>query len=157
MTKDKFNIYIEPLRQRETTEIDEVYSPDFLGVDDEDLSFTDEVRVHGEAYLAGEALILTFSIHAQGVIPCAICNEPVEVKIDIPSFSHAEPIEDLKAGVFNFREVLREAILLEVPLFVECESGQCPKRKELEKYLKPPRKGDEKNGDEGYRPFADLE
>ena len=51
---------------------------------------------------------------------------------------------------------LREAVLLETPTFAECE-GDCPRRKEIAKYLKKPEKtGPDGKDDEGYHPFADI-
>ena len=56
---------------------------------------------------------------------------------------------------YNFKNLLRETILLEVPSFAECEGGSCPKRKEYNKYLKE--SSNEQSEDEGYQPFADLD
>lgn len=146
-----FKIHIEQLRNGHSNEIDEVFSPSFLDVNEESLSFTDKVHVQGEAYLAGEMLILHFVVVAHGLIPCSICNELVKVEINIPNFYHAEPLADIKGGIFNFGIILREAILLEAPSFAECE-GKCPKRKEIKEFLKK----DTKEQKEGYKPFADL-
>lgn len=146
-----FKIYVEQLRNGHSREVNEAFPPDFLEIQEENLSFTDKVTVEGEAYLAGDTLVLHFVIAAHGIIPCSICNEPVKVEISISDFYHAEPLAEIKTGVFNFRDIMREAILLETPVFAECE-GKCPKRKEIKKYLKQ----NTKEQKEGYRPFADL-
>lgn len=153
--KDKrFNIHMESLRQGKTTYIDEEFPSDFLDVNEEELSFKNDVRIKGETYLAGDELILHLDLKAYGVIPCSMCNTPVDVTVEVKNFYHAEPIDEIKGGIFNYREVVREAILLDTPRFAECQQGNCPKRREMEKYLKKP--SPKSNEDEGYQPFADL-
>ena len=49
------------------------------------------------------------------------------------------------------QEELMEAILLQVPDFVECHDGDCPERKNISKFLK--KDGAGKNE---YQPFKDL-
>ncbi len=149
MPVDAFKIYTEQLRDGRVETITETFASDFLDVNEEDLTFTKPVLVEGEVYLAGEDLILHFEIKTFANIPCLICNDKVLVEVYVPNFYHAEPLEQIKHAVFDFRELIREAILLETPSFAEC-NGMCSKRKEIKKYLK------ESGKDEGYRPFADL-
>lgn len=152
MDKTNFNVYIEQLRNGHQFKIDEIVSSDFLDVNEKELSFKKDVSIKGEAYLAGDMLILRLNLTAHGLIPCTICNDIVDLEIKVPDLYHAEPISSIKSGVFNFQDVAREALLLEVPSFAECK-GKCPKRKEIAKYLKP----NERHGpEEGYRPFKDL-
>lgn len=154
MVDEAFKIYVDQLRKGGHKEFKETFSTDFLDIHEKDLSFTDVVTVQGEAYIADSDLVLHFVIKASGVIPCSICNEPVPIKVEIKDFYHLEPLKNIKSGIFNVSEVVREAILLETPAFAECNKGKCPKRKEIKKYLKEPTKT--ANGKEGYRPFADL-
>jgi uncharacterized metal-binding protein YceD (DUF177 family) len=153
MRVDAFNIYTEQLRDGQHEQIDEKFPSNFLDVHEETLSFKDPVRVRGEVYLAADDLILHFTISTNGIIPCTICNEPVNVEIKLQNFYHAEPLTEIKSGVYNFRELIREAILLETPAFAECNQGNCRMRKEYKKYLKDPQPNAE---EEGYHPFADL-
>jgi len=153
MKKDeRFNIFVEPLRLGKTIALDETFPPDFLEISERDLSFNKQVNINGEVYFAGEELILHLNLQAHCIIPCSICNEPVSVTIEVKEFYYAEPLKDIPSGIFNYKEVVREAILLETPAFVECR-GHCPKRKQIEKYLKT-HQGLEQ--EEGYKPFADL-
>lgn len=149
---DTFKIFFEQLKGGKVEKLDVTVAPDFLHIDEDVLQFKDPVLIKGEAYLADDALILHLNAEAIAVIPCSICNEPVRVPIEIRNFYHAEPIEGLKKGYFDFKEVVREAILLEVPAFAECSKGNCPKRKEIVKFLKKPASTD----DTGNRPFADI-
>lgn len=148
---EKFKIYLEQLKSGGTEKIDITCSSDFLGVNEENLYFEDPVQVTGEIYLADEELILHLDAFAKAIIPCSICNEPVKVELEVIGFYHAEPVAEIKRGSFNFQEVLREAILLEVPQFAECK-GNCPQRKQVDKYLKKPKAPN----DQGYQPFADI-
>ncbi len=148
---ERFKIFLEQLKSGGTERIDIACSPDFLGVNEENLHYEGSVRVKGEVYLADEELILHFDASAQAIIPCSICNEPVEVKTEVLNYYHAESTAEIKTGFFNFQALLREAILLEAPQFAECEGG-CPQRRQLDKFLKKPKA----SGGDGYQPFADV-
>lgn len=150
---DAFKIYIDQLRHGEVEEISENLSPDFIGINEEDLAFSSPVDIKGEAYLADNELILRLNIETSAIIPCSICNEKVVVGIKLKDFYHSEPVSKIKSGIFNFSEVLRDAILLETPKFTECNEGKCSGRQEMKKYFKEPGTKDE---EEGYKPFENL-
>ncbi len=153
------NVYTERLRQESTQIIEEELPCDFLGVSEKALSYVGIVQVTGEAYLADEELIVHASLTAKGLIPCSICNEPVQVTIQVGNFYHAESLRTIKSGIFNIGEVIREAIILETPMFAECNQGQCSHRKELAPFLKPDSSSGsstEKEIEGYYYPFADL-
>ncbi len=154
---DAFKIFVDQLKDGETESLSEELPPVFLDVNEKDLTFRDPVRLEGEAYLAQDSLILHFSIHTEVQLPCSICNEVVKVPIRIENSYHAIPLEEIKSGIYNMTELLRENILLEIPLFAECNEGSCPKRKDLKKFFKTPKANDSEDADEGYKPFADLE
>lgn len=155
---DRFKIYVEQLRDGHIEKISEKFSPDFLDVHEQDLKFVDPVLVDGEAYLAEDMLILHVDIKTTGLIPCSICNEPVKVEIAIDGSYHATPLDEIKGGVFNFQEIIREVILLETPILAECNKGKCPQRTLVQKYLKGENTSKTKDGEEdGYQPFADLD
>jgi uncharacterized metal-binding protein YceD (DUF177 family) len=66
---------------------------------------------------------------------------------------HAVPLSEIKGNEFDFREVIRENLLIEVPSFAEC-NGRCPEREKLKKYFK---QGDGKTDqEEGQQPFSNL-
>jgi uncharacterized metal-binding protein YceD (DUF177 family) len=153
---DVFKIYIEQLRKGHEEEIHEELDPSFLGIHEPDLAFDKPVELEGVAYLAEHELVLHWDIRAEAIIPCSICNEPVKVPLHIQNFYYSEPIRDIKTGVYNFKDLLRETILLEVPAFTECHAGHCPKRQEYQTYLKE-ESSDHSSDEEGYQPFADLD
>lgn len=157
MIDESFRIYVEQLRDGQIEALTECFPADFLDVKEEALSFFDPVNIDGEAYLADDMLILHLNVSTIATMPCRICNEPVKVNVEINEFYHAEPLDEIKGSIFNFREILREAILLETPPTAECHEGKCPKRKTLQKFLKKEGEKENKDDDEGYRPFADLE
>lgn len=149
-----FKIFVDRLKKEHSVSIHEVVSPDFLDVKEEELYFQNQVKVDGEAYLADDELVLHLSAEAEAVIPCAICNESVNTLVILDDVYHAEPIKNIKSGVFDYQDLLRESLLLETPEFVECK-GNCPKRKTFQKYLKET--SDQDGQTEGYKPFSDLE
>ena len=139
-------LYIDRLSLEKTESIDEVLSPNFIEVDENELQFPSPVLLKGKAYIANSHLILELNFRTSFLMPCAICNQMVEKKMKIDSFYHAEELANIRDHVYNYKNLLREAILLELPLSLEC-SGNCPQRDKLNPYIK------EKNQ---QFPFKDL-
>lgn len=152
---DAFKIFVEQLRDGHIEELNETLSPDFLDVHEKELAFPLPIKLKGQAYLAEDNLILKFNVSFDVQLPCVICNQSVICSKSIEGSYHSIPLDEVKTGVYNFRELLREVILLDVPRFAECNEGACPERKEIAKYLKES-SSDETEEDEGYQPFADL-
>lgn len=156
-TTDFFKIYVDQLRFGKVAELDEEVPAEFLELAaGDELVCVEPVHIKGEAYIANQELVLHMELETKGKLPCSICNEPVDVEVVNRDFYHVVPQSEIKSSVFDFKELVREALLLEAPHFVECQGGKCPQRKELDKYLK--KTSPEKEGsEETYRPFADLE
>jgi len=152
--EEQFKIYVDRLREGQVENIQENIAPASLNLEEEqEVDFQGDIGVEGEAYIANDTLILHFRIEAHCIVPCTICTEPVPTEIIVSDLYHAEPLQEIKGGIFCFKDLVREVILLEVPDRTECE-GNCPQRKEIERFLK---KEDEKEKEEeGYHPFADL-
>lgn len=141
-------IYIDRLSGERTEKIEETLAPSFIDVDEKDLQFPASVSLKGKAYLAEDHLIIQLKIETEAKITCAICNERVKQKIDVKQFYHTEELENIRGHVYDYTDPLREAILLEVPSYVEC-LGSCPKRTELKNYFQ------EETSHEQF-PFSDL-
>ena len=154
--EDEFKIFVDQLRDGHEKLIQESLSPKFMDVRENDLEFKKNIELNGTAYTADSELILNWNIEAEALVACAICNEKVPVAIQIDNFYHTEPLAEIKGAVFNFKDLLREIILLEVPAFAECNQGKCPKRQEVSKFIKEPTQ-DQTDEEDGYHPFADLD
>lgn len=147
-----FLIYIDRLKDGHALKIKEKITALDLALEEEtDLHFSKEIVVNLEAYLAEGHLILHYALQAEAFIPCTICNQNVSIPIQIESEYHTEPLENIKSHIFDATAVLRESILLQVPLFAECGNGACPEREAIAPFLA---KG--KPAKETYQPFADL-
>lgn len=132
---DTFKIFVHRLKGGHEEKIEEALDPQFLEVNEEGLAFTHKVYLQGHAELADGMFILKFSIKTETAMPCAICNKEVVIPITIPDFYYMEPLAEIRGGVFDYREILREAILLEIPYTAECNKGDCPERATVAKYL----------------------
>ena len=152
MEPDAFNIYIDRLRNGKNQEIDGIFPASFLEVEEESLRFEKPVIVVGEAYIAEDDLVIHLKVQAEASMPCSICNGMTPIEISLGNYYEAVPLSDVKGAIYDFRECLREEILLQIPHTVECRDGHCPERKEMTQYLKA-EKADEI---EGFQPFADL-
>ncbi|MBI5346513.1 MAG: hypothetical protein HZB76_05165 [Chlamydiae bacterium] len=148
--EDNFKIYIDEL-QNDNLKIEKSLSPDFLASSDPELKFVSPVQIVGYACISEDFMILRLQVNSSISMPCSICNEftSFQVKVD---FCHSEELKNIK-NVFDFQEILRESIMIEIPLFTECD-GNCPERANIKKYLKTnsPTKG----GNLLYFPFSEI-
>lgn len=133
--RSPFKIYVDRLRNGRDEDIEEILSPEFLDFNEEDVHFEDRIKIQGNAAVVDETLVLRLGIETQMVIACCICNEKVKVPVGPITFLHIEPLVAIKSAIFDFKEVLREAILLEIPQKSECNQGNCPERELIKKYF----------------------
>jgi uncharacterized metal-binding protein YceD (DUF177 family) len=145
-----FQIWIDRLKNGQTQTINESFSPDFLDIQEEELKMNSPVHVVGEAYLTESELILHFNASTKLKMPCAICNEMIEVDLRIKDCYHAVPINEIPSGIYDYKEDLRESLLIEVPKYVECNQGNCPERKMIAPYMH------EKQKETSNFPFSKL-
>ncbi len=148
-----FEILIDRLRNGVTQKIDGAFEPEFLGVEENELQFPKKIQVCGETYLAEDHLVLRLKASTHAKMPCSVCNRMIEIELKIENFYHTEPLEEIRSGVFNYNEALREALLIELPQYVECNQGKCPERASLAPYLHSKKTKDEKT----HFPFADMD
>lgn len=152
---DYFNIYVDRLRGGEVENLERTFPPDFLGISEKEVQFPEPVKVEGQAYVANDDLVLHLDVTTAVAMPCSICNDSVRVSIESKGNYYLIPLNEIRGGVYKLQELLRESVLVEVPLFAECNNGNCSHRGELEKYL---HQNTDKSDDaeEGYQPFKDL-
>ena len=110
-----FKIYADQLREGHEEKIHEKLPPDFMEIQEEGLVFDKPVELDGVAYLADRELVLHWEIKTEAVLLCSICNGPVRVPLHIMNFYYSESLAEIKTGVYNFKDLLRETILLEFP------------------------------------------
>ncbi|NGX45121.1 MAG: hypothetical protein K940chlam2_00264 [Chlamydiae bacterium] len=146
-------IYPDRLKGGDTETIDERVAPDFFDLKASELSFPSEVIVSGQAYLANTHLVLQLKIKAKATVPCAICNETTQIPLLIEELYLTKDLDELPSAVYDYTDEVRTALLLKAPQFAECHEGNCPKRQEVKKYLRPP---SAKKDDGTYHPFSDL-
>lgn len=145
---EPFKIFIDRLRDGQTQKIEETLEPSFLGPNEPDLLFNGQVQVKGETYLTDTHLIIHLKAQTKVGMPCAICNEIIDVNLKVDNFYHTEGLEEIPSAVFNYSEALREALLIELPRTAECNQGNCPNRESLKPYL---------HKDTTHFPFADMD
>lgn len=149
MKTGPFKVYIDRLKNDDTEEIHETVAPDFLQENEKEPIFTDKVLVSGQAYLANHHLILDLKIKAIACLPCSICNEKIELPIEINDFTQTIELSEIRSSIYDFADEVRDSILLKLPQFIECHHGHCPQRKDVNKFLKKP-------SDDTHSPFSEL-
>jgi len=128
-------IYIDRLKNEHVEKFEETVSPDFLEIDEKDLTFPENLKVKGEAYLADDHLVAHFSIFTSATLPCSICNMPVHIPLAIENAYSTIPLEEIRSAIFDLSNEIRETTLLQIPLFAECNNGKCPERDNIKKFL----------------------
>lgn len=148
----ELKIYLDRIRDGQTELFQETI-PSALLLSEPDITFDETIQMSGKAYLAGDHVVLQLQAKTTAWLPCSICNKPTKVPLELSHFYHTEPIENFTSGVFDFSSLLREDLLLELPLFTECIKNQCPERATLEKYSKSANKNPSPSV---QFPFAEL-
>ncbi len=154
---ESLKIYIDRLREGNSETLNATLPPAILDVQEEELSFPAEVRVSGDVYLADDHLVADLNAQTIDLLPCSICNEPVKILINVRNHYATEPLSDIRSAIYDLTPAVREALLLQVPQFIECNEGNCPERETLKKYLhqatSPKTKSDT---EQTHFPFSDL-
>ncbi len=135
--QEAFKVWVDRLKEGQVQKIEGSFDSSFLEVDEENLRFPEAVAVRGEAYLADQHLVIRFSASTKATLPCAICNQLIDVGFFVKDFYHTEALEEIRDALFDFGVPLREALLLEAPYHVECNQGHCPERSSIAPYLAP--------------------
>lgn len=149
---EKLTIYIDRLRDGTVEQIQETLPPSFMEIEEAALNFRSPISILGEAYVTPTHLILKLELKTKASLPCSICNTWIEVPLEIKDVYHTEPLEQIPSAIFNYRELIKELLLLEVPSFAECDKGNCSERAFVNNYLKKQKKTSAKQ----QFPFADL-
>ncbi|MBI5274742.1 MAG: hypothetical protein HY860_06805 [Chlamydiales bacterium] len=147
---DKFLIYIDRLIQGKKDNLSFEVPPSFLEINEDDLSFEDTVFIEMESYIAEDHLILHLDLSTTCTIPCGLCNQKTRKEISLNGEYYTIPLKEIPSRVYNFKEAIRESILLEVPSYYQCNDPNCPGKEELKKYLK-------QESVQASCPFADLD
>ncbi|MCB1118103.1 MAG: hypothetical protein KDK50_05950 [Chlamydiia bacterium] len=141
-------IYTDRLKSGKTQEIDQELPPSFMEVEEAELKFESPIAVKGRAYLSGDHLVVDLEVHTKVKIPCAICNKMTAVPISSGKTTYTVPPEEIKSAAYKPDSLVREALLLEVPMLAECQ-GKCPEREILKPLL-------EKEEHDTCFPFSEL-
>ncbi len=155
MSSKETSIHIDRLKSGEEEAINCLISPKFLELEnDTDLGCTQPIQVSGLAYIAGDYLIVELEAEAQFTARCAVCSEPFSLDVTLSDWRFEKPLEEIRGGVWDFQEALREELLVQIPLFPQCGAGQCKHRNEVSKFYSKPK--EDVNEEGVFRPFQDL-
>jgi uncharacterized metal-binding protein YceD (DUF177 family) len=155
---EALKIYVHRLKEGHKEKIQATLLASDLSIQDEqDLSFLSPITVSMEAYLAEEHLILHLDIDTQITLPCAICNEKFTIPLTIKNLYLSPSLAEMSGAIFDTAAEIREALLLQIPHFFECNKGKCPERQFVSPYLKKASPTASPHSDEGINfPFSEL-
>ena len=149
-------IRIDGSADGEPTLFEEQLDPAFLDLlKGDELVPSSEVQVRGTAYRTGEWVVVEGEVETTMSMPCAMCNEQTVFSVGPLSWKADSPVTDVKNGMLDLTETLREAVLLEVPYVVKCGGKVCRNEQTVRQYLvSDEHRIDE--SDEGNQPFRSL-
>ena len=124
-------IYVDRLKEGQEELFEGTMSTSFLGTDPH---FQETVFLSAKACVTGDLLILKLEANTTAFLPCSICNEQVPVPLELADIYHDKDLKEIPS-VFDFSDLLREDLLLQLPQFTECK-GNCPERQSIKNYLK---------------------
>lgn len=144
MFLDDFILNVDLLRKEGAKDLDMSIESGRLQLDHQDAKFGPKVQLKGQAYLVDDRLILNLNVSTHAILPCTICNGEAEKLVEITNLYHVEELKNMKTTLFDFSEILKQEIFLEVPKYAECANGNCPERESMNHYLgvKKPSQGD---------------
>ena len=116
---EDFLINIDQLRKTGNLSLNMTLPSDFLELEESELHFGAEIVLQGEAYVVDERLILHLDMIVPAILVCTICSGDAHKDVKIDNFYHVEETKKLKSTIYDFSNVLRQEILLEVPQFAE--------------------------------------
>lgn len=131
---DDFKIYIDRLSNGRIETLSKSLSPKFLEVSDGNLEFPEMVSIEGVAYLAEDHLVLAIDLATEYKTHCKICNEWISLPFIAKGVYITEELEKIPSRVFDFESAIRDTILIEIPLYGEC-NGNCSMREDLKKFF----------------------
>jgi hypothetical protein len=149
MKTEYIKIYIDRLINEEQFEQEGKLPGSILELNETEAKASD-INYDISAYLADDHLVMNFDADCSIQMPCKICNELTNLEIKLSHQTLLLPLSEIKKGVFEASESIREQILLNIPPFAECQ-GNCPEREFVKKFLK---KHDPAG--ETYKPFQGL-
>lgn len=156
---EKLKIYVDRLKNGHKEVLDLQLPPASLHiVDEKELTFPLPVQIHGEVYLADDHLVICLSLNGAASLPCSICNERVNIPLEVKKSYTTVPLEEIPSALYDLTEEIRETLLLQVPPFIECHGGTCPERSEIKKFMVSSTETPEEPPSQSthYFPFADL-
>ncbi len=150
---DSLKIFLDRLKGDKKEKIEGLFSVSLLEKTEPDCTVSDQVQVELEAYLTSELLVIHLNAKGKVWLPCVVCNQITDKEIEAKGFYQTYPIKDIKDRIFDVLPILKEALLIEIPPFLECNQGDCPERKHIKSFLK--KASSEKTGE--HFPFSDLD
>ncbi len=148
---DELKISLSLFTEGNEVDIHAIFSSDFLDIHEKELKFLEIISIQGKARRACDHILLEINAQCTALLPCSICNEWTSCPIVLNNVQLSKEVAEIKDNTFDATEMVREAILLEVPQFAECQ-GSCPERKNMECYCN--KRAEKKNPK--YFPFEQL-
>jgi len=130
-----FLLNIHTLSENHPIIINKSFDPSFIDLDEKEIKFEDPIEIKGKIYLASDDIIINVSSRTYVKLPCSICNEPIKYLLVNKNYMHNQPLKTLNDSIYDYTEIIRQAVILELPAKVECNNN-CSERENIAPFLK---------------------
>ena len=150
MDQERLELHLDQLQGMEVKEFTIQAKAAFLG-EEEGYCWMDPVVCHIRAQRTSEEVILWCSATLSYSRHCSCCEEPLIQQLMVRDAVCTLDAHAVRHGIIDLAPLLREELLLELPLFSDCGDRCCPHRQSLTGCLKK-----QPAAEEQHYPFRHL-
>jgi hypothetical protein len=136
MSSEQVLIDLRNLEGGEQCTLKGVLPPASLALDPSETKQFSVIEYKLEVQIVGESLLVRADIRGEQKNPCRICNKLVVSLIEVIQVNEVMPLDDIKGYKVDLTTLIRNLFLMEAFDVVECNSGSCIERSEVENFLK---------------------
>lgn len=136
MSSEQVLIDLRNLEGGEQCTLKGVLSPASLALDPSETKQFSVIEYKLEVQIVGESLLVRADIRGEQKNPCRICNKMLLSSIEVLQANEVLPLDDIKGYKVDLTTAIRNLFLMETFDIVECNSGSCMERNEVENFLK---------------------
>ncbi len=136
MSSEQVLIDLRNLEGGEQCTLEGVLPPASLALDPSETKQFSVIDYKLEVQKVDESLLVRADIRGEQKNPCRICNKMLVSLIEVFQASEVVPLDDIKGYKVDLTTLIRNLFLVEAFDVVECNSGSCIERNEVENFLK---------------------
>jgi len=136
MSLELIQIDLRNLEGGESCTLKGVLLPASLELDHDEAEQFSAIEYKLEVQIVGESLLIRADVKGEKKTPCKICNKNLIATIHVDRQNEIIQLDEIKGYKIDLTPTVRNLFLMEAPGVLECNSGACTDRTEVENFLK---------------------